>query len=165
MEKSFFENKSDKVLFVFLKSLKKEFKDKRHIISVLDIEFSEAVKNLSNVFGFGYSDVKTIDVDYIGEAYKLNYKLLEEPNLESPLKRPKLEIFSVEFDEFRTDYVRYTYRVPISTYSGIKNVSEVALTMQSEDDIFIYDNLIDSDTIDSDFSDIKVDSLSIKKIS
>lgn len=111
---------------------------------------------------FGFSRLDYIDIDFIFNLFKLNDFSEKTPN---NVEKPKINNFSFEYDEFSNQYVRNTYRHSISSYNiDDDNIIDLIKLMENDGNFDYYDgNNIDSEIIDSEVTDIKLDKNSIYK--
>lgn len=163
-EKSTFENIGDVHLFFFLKALQKangseDIKE----LQISDSYFPEVCDEAADMVGISLNF--PIDQNYIIALIKLNKDYdYSTRTPEKPFVRPKRGVYSFDYDEHRTEYVRRTYKHEIVSYSQDLIQGTVEM-MENEGSFSYYDGLeTDVDYYDGDTTDTKFDKGSIRKI-
>ena len=162
---SSFEEASDVQIFFILKLLSEKY-------NLNDIDSSSLddgkltsdiiqIKNKSGMFN-NFEDV--LDINYLISLFKLNPNLADS---EFPKKydgrnfiRPTPTVYSYDYDEFRVEYVRRTYKHYITSYSN-----DIVYETINNSEVDIYDgDEVDADYYDGETTEIRIDKDSIRPI-
>lgn len=161
MEKSELENLSDRVIYRMCHMIVNELGDDYHrFLSFDDGDLIDSCDSVGKLFGH---TMDIIDYDFILNLIKNNDFTDSTPK---PLKKPKIQKYSFDFDEHRTEYVRRTYQHELDSYSNIKSdFIDLINLMQNEGGLEYYDGReVDVDYYDSETSSVNLDKNSIEKI-
>lgn len=166
MEKSQFENIGNAQLFFVIKNIGVEVSLKEVVKSLVimeDNDFLIACDNAGKIVGIELEF--PIDHNYLAATIKLNpnydFSALK-PTVQ--IKRPEGHTYSYDIDEFRTEYIRRTYRNEMTSYS-VDLIKSTFWSMQNDGYYDYYDgNEVDVDYYDSETTDISFDKTSIKLI-
>ena len=162
MEKSKLEQLSDKMLSQFFIQLNKIYdgelvnSDRNPLAS--DDGFITECDSVSTIFGLGNCD--WIDLDYIITMIDMN------PSISDGVieNRPKLGVYTYEFDVHENVYQRLTYKHTSSSYSP-ETVLQIATAMEDNGDKSSWEGEhIDTDVYDSETTSNKIDKDSVRKI-
>ena len=160
MKKSKFENIGNAQLFFLLKltlkNLNGDTPDMSEDYTIIAIDEAASTVGLNTYF--------PIDHNYVVSCLSLNIGYdFETKSPSGPLKRPVASLYSFEYDEHRTEYIRRTYRHTITSYSDdVVGDTIRAVDYQGFD---YYDGeLVDEDSYDGETTDSGLDISSIKKI-
>lgn len=163
-EKSTFENIGDAHLFFFMKSLQKI---NRHEditqLEITDSYFPDVCDKAATMVGLTLE--YPIDQNYIMALINLNKDYdYSTKTPEKPFVRPERGVYSFDFDEYRTEFVRRTYRHEIVSYS--KDLVKGTVEMIDYDGSFdMYDgDEVDVDYYDGETTETKFDKDSVRKI-
>jgi len=163
-EKSQLEETGDGILFFLIQFLIKECEPlSLKEASMDDSIFIRACDNAANSIGITLE--YPIDHNYINALKDLNLNIdfsSKRPN--EYLKRPERGVYSFDYDEYRTEFVRRTYRNSIVSYS--KNLVEGTIEMMENEGSFSYydGEEVDADYYDGETTETKFDKDSIRKI-
>jgi hypothetical protein len=110
--------------------------------------------------------LEKIDYNYIVSTINLNKDFdFESPKPLGEIKRPKINLYKVDVDEFRTEYVRRTYVHEIESYSPNLVISTLTV-LEHEGTISWYEGReLDADYYDGETTNVRIDKDSIRKIS
>ena len=163
-EKSQLEDTGDGILFYLIQFIIKECKPlSLKEASIYDNIFVSACDNAANSMGITLE--YPIDHNYINALKDLNLNIdfsSKRPN--ESLKRPERGVYSFDYDEYRTEFVRRTYRNEIVSYSPKLVISTVE-SMENEGTFSYYDGReVDADYYDGETTETKLDTSSLKKI-
>lgn len=162
MENSRLENSNPKMLKTLLLKIYKVFEknglDTENIIKhpFDDNSINQPIYNILNSIGL-YSDV--IDVDFIYQLYKDNYKSIRTKNLDYELIIPKIGEYEVIVDVDEKMWITTRYSLKVFSYSE-KNAMSSIRHQEDNGDISIYDgdqvsrDISDSETIDYKWVDV-----------
>jgi hypothetical protein len=158
MEPSKLEKVSDRKLFHLIKILSKEINIDT-VYNSVDNSFQTEVQSVCKLFNI---EAEYIDEDYIFNIWKMNGDTFEDPTLTSPLKRPKLKIYEIEWEATFNKISTEKYKLKEPLYSqDIDDVSNILWDMRSNGwlDIFegelIEDYESHSEMTDDDILNIK----------
>lgn len=161
MEKSELENLSDKVIYRMCHMIINKLGDDYHRFLLFeDNNFIDSCDFVGKLFGH---TMDIIDYDFILNLIKNNDFTDPTPK---PLKRPKIQKYSFDFDEYRTEFTRRTYRHNLDSYSNIKSdfINLINL-MENQGGLEPYNGReVDVDYYDGETTDVKLDKNSIEKI-
>jgi hypothetical protein len=162
MEKSKLEQLSDKMLSQFFIQLGKIYYDdlenNQHSPLAEDDSFRNDCDSVSTIFGLGECD--WIDIDYIITMIDMN------PSISDGVieNRPKLGVYTYEFDVHENVSQRVTYKHTSSSYSP-ETVLQIATAMEYNGDKSSWEGEhIDTDVYDSETTSNKIDKDSVRKI-
>ena len=163
-EKSTFENIGDVHLFFFLKALQKiNGSEDITELQITDNYLPEVCDKAASIVGLSLEF--PTDQNYIIALIKLNQNYdYSTRTPEKPFIRPERGVYSFDIDEYRTEFVRRTYRNDIVSYS--KDLIEGTAEMMQNEGVFsYYDGYeVDTDYYDGETTDTKFDKDSIRKI-
>jgi hypothetical protein len=158
MEPSKLEKVSDRKLFHLIKILSKEINIDT-VYNSVDDSFQTEVQSVCRLFNI---EPEYIDEDYIFNLWKMNGGTFEDPTLTSPLKRPKLKIYEIEWEATFRKISTEKYRLKEPLYTqDIDDVRDILWDMKANGwlDIFegdlIEDYNVDNEMTDDDILDIK----------
>jgi hypothetical protein len=123
-----------------------------------DDGFITECDSVSTIFGLGNCD--WIDLDYIITMIDMN------PSISDGVieNRPKLGVYTYEFDVHENVYQRLTYKHTSSSYSP-ETVLQIATAMEDNGDKSSWEGEhIDTDVYDSETTSNKIDKDSVRKI-
>jgi len=162
MEKSKLEQLSDKMLSQFFIQLGKIYdgelvnSDRNPLAS--DDGFISECDSVSTIFGIGNCD--WIDLDYIITMIDMN------PSISDGVieNRPKVGVYTYDFDVHETVWQRITYKHTSSSYSP-ETVLQIATAMEYNGDKSVWEGEnTDTDVYDSESTSTKIDKDSVKQI-
>ena len=163
-EKSKFEDIGDVHLFFFLKALQKiNGNEDITRLEITDSYFPDVCDKAANMVGLSLE--YPIDQNYIIALINLNKDYdFSTRTPEKPFVRPEIGVYSFDYDEYRTEFVRRTYRNSIVSYS--KNLVEGTIEMMENEGSFSYydGEEVDADYYDGETTETKFDKDSIRKI-
>lgn len=163
-EKSTFEDIGDVHLFFFLKALQKINRNEDITqLEITDSYFTETCEKAADIVGISLNF--PVDQNYIIALIELNKNYdYSTRTPEKPFVRPKRGVYSFDYDEYRTEFVRRTYRNSIVSYS--KNLVEGTVEMMENESSFSYydGEEVDADYYDGETTETKFDKDSIRKI-
>jgi hypothetical protein len=159
MTPSKLEKISDRKLFHLIKILSKEI-DIDDIDNSINNDFQIAVQSVCKLFNI---ETEYVDEDYIFNLWKMNEDIFENSTLTSPLKRPKLKIYEIEWEATFRKFSTEKYKLKEPLYSqNMDDVHSILWDMRANGwlDIFegelIEDYDTDSEMTDDDILDIKL---------
>ena len=161
MEKSELENLSDRVIYRMCHMIVNKLGDDYYrSLSFDDDDFTSSCDSVGKLFSH---TMDIIDYDFILNLIKNNDFTDPTPKR---LKKPKIQKYSFEFDERRTEFVRRTYRHELNSYSNIKSdFIDLVDLMQNEGGLEPYDGReVDVDYYDGETTHVKLDKNSIEKV-
>ena len=158
MEPSKLEKFSDKKLFHLIKMLSKEI-DIDKIENSVDYDFQSSVQSSSRFFNI---EADYIDEDYIFNIWKMYEVIFEGQSLTSPLKRPKLKKYVIDWEATIKKITVEKYRLKEQLYTqNIDDVRNILWDMRANGWLDIYEGEFiedydsHSETTDDDILDIK----------
>lgn len=166
MDKSKLENIGNTQLFFIIKSILIQI-DMDTIVRDSDImndsDFIGICEESGKIVGI-YLDFP-IDQNYLAATIKLNRNFdFSDKKPMGLLSRPEAGLYSFDIDEYRTEYVRRTYRHELTSYSKELLPSTISI-LENEGSFEYYDgDEIDTDYYDGDTTNVKLDKDSIRKI-
>ena len=159
MKPSKLEKISDRKLFHLIKILSKEI-DIDDIDNSINNDFQIAVQSVCKLFNI---ETEYVDEDYIFNLWGMNEDIFENSTLTSPLKRPKLKIYEIEWEATFTKFSTEKYKLKEPLYSqNMNDVHSILMDMRGNGwlDIFegelIEDYDTDSEMTGDDILDIKL---------
>lgn len=162
MEKSKLEQLSDKMLSQFFIQLGKIYdgelvnSDRNPLAS--DDGFISECDSVSTIFGLGNCD--WIDLDYIITMIDMN------PSISDGVieNRPKVGVYTYDFDVHETVWQRITYKHTSRSYSP-ETALQIATAMEYNGDKSAWEGEnVDTDVYDSESTSAKIDKDSVKQI-
>ncbi len=166
MEHSQLENIGNTQLFFMIKSILNEI-ELSDIIRDKDImedsQFIDTCDDSGKIVGIELEFA--IDHNYLASTIKLNRDFDFSTSKPSGiLVRPKASLYKFHVDEFRTEYVRRTYEIGLTSYSEdlIRTTYD---KMSSEGVIDYYEGKeIDVDYYDAETTEVNFDKSSVRKV-
>lgn len=158
MTPSKLEKVSDRKLYHLIKILSKEI-DINDVDNSVDNNFQTEVQSVCKLFNI---ETDYVDEDYIFNLWKMNEDVFEGSVLTSPLKRPKLKIYEIEWEATFRKISTEKYRLKEPLYTqDMDDVRNILWDMRANGwlDIFEgeliedYDN--NSEMTDDDIIEIK----------
>lgn len=154
---SHLEKISDKTLYTLLKVFLKNSNDE---IDMRDDDVYLAAQRACKFFSL---ECEMEDLNYIISTVRLNRDVDFNSKTPVKLKRPKSFRYSFDIDEFRTEWVRRTYRNEIISYDEQLVLDSINSLMDQGFDYYDGDE-VDVDYYDSEGTDTKLDKSSITKL-
>jgi len=155
--KSELEKIGDKTLFTLLKVF---LKNSNGEIDVRDDDVFTAAQNACKLFSL---ECYPEDLNYIISTVRLNTNVDFTSKIPIKLKRPKGVKYSFDIDEFRTEYVRRTYRNEIISYDE-KLILDSIESLNDQGFDYYEGKEVDVDYYDGETTDVTLDKSSIIKI-
>lgn len=164
MEKSNYENIGNAQLFflikLFLENLGENYLYEE--INIRDNDTFNALREASTAVGVECEF--PIDINYIISTINLNKGYDFETRTPSgKLERPQASLYSFDYDEHRTEYIRRTYRHEITSYND-DIVLDTIMALDDEGFDYYDGREVDYDTYDGETTDSGLDTDSIRKI-
>jgi len=158
------EKVGNSVLYYILKLILNEYTMDDIVLDrniLTDTSFKGVCEDSGELVGY---DLDILDMNYLVATLKLNENVDYTQKKPSKLERPMAKEYSFETDEFRTEYVRRTYKNEITSYSR----DLVYTTIEGLDEegyLIYYDGLeVDTDYYDGETTDVKIDKNSIEEV-
>lgn len=166
MERSELEKINNNELFYILKLINKYF-DFKYVYGnkeiIEDSDFIDSCDTSGRIVGMELS--YPLDHVYLASTIQINPSYdFSNSKPSGTIVRPKGSSYEFDLDEFRTEYVRRTYKHEIISYS--EDLVIPLIEFYLDDGIIdVYDGIEQpGDTYDSELDDIKLDKDSIRKI-
>jgi hypothetical protein len=166
MERSELESIGNNELYYLIKLISNNY-DLGDIINdskiMTDGDFITACDEAIRVFGKSLEF--PIDYDYLASVIKLNQDFdFTGKKPSGVLNKPIPNLYSFDIDEFRTEWVRRTYRDTITSYSKEIVFSTIKSLVDSNGYDMYENKEIDVDYYDGETTDVKLDKDSISLI-